>query len=879
MAANTEMHHTDTIKPINTEDRHTPMMQQYLRLKAEHPDILLFYRMGDFYELFYDDAKRAAQLLDITLTARGKSKGQPIPMAGVPYHSVDSYLAKLVQLGESAAICEQIGDPETSSGPVERKVVRIITPGTLSEENLLDASADSLLIAICSDQRDSYGIASLNLAGGQFTALELRGEANLHAELRRLNPAELLVAEDLGTELPSHCSEQRQRPPWEFDPEQARRLLCEQFDTHSLAGMDCEQLSLGLGAAGCLLLYARRNQCGPLPHIRQLRREQDSDSVILDDATRRNLELDSSLSGQAGNTLLEVLDNTVTPMGRRLLGRWLNRPIRSLPTLQQRQSAVAALQDARRYEPLRDGLKKIGDIERVLSRIALGSAKPRDLLRLGIALTAIPDLLAALNRWQTELEGDPARYLLQGLRSFPELCDELQRAIVENPPATTRDGGVFAAGYDAELDELRDLENDQSDFLSNLERRERERTGLSTLKVGYNRVHGYFIEITRLQAESVTLPGDYMRRQTLKNNERYITPELKEHENRVLSSKSRALQCERRLYEQLLQRINEHHAELQTAAETLAQLDVLSNLGERASALEMCRPQFHQRAAIMLRGGRHPVVEQAQEARFIPNDLELHEQRRMLIITGPNMGGKSTYMRQTALIAILAHCGSFVPASEAKLPLLDRIFTRIGSADDLAGGRSTFMVEMNETATILNNATENSLVLMDEIGRGTSTFDGLALAWASARHLADVRRPFTLFATHYFELTALPESCPTVANVHLSATEHQERIVFLHEVHEGPANRSYGLQVARLAGIPKPVLRLAQQKLEQLEARGDGSDDPRLPLFRTAEPPSRPASEHPVLAQLKQLQPDEMSPKEALEALYSLRKLNDKTED
>ncbi len=840
---------------------HTPMMQQYLRLKADHPDVLLFYRMGDFYELFYDDARRAAQLLDVTLTSRGQSAGQPIPMAGVPHHAVEGYLARLIRLGESVAICEQIGDPATSKGPVERRVVRIVTPGTVSDEALLDQRRDNLLVAI---QRggERHGIAALDIGSGRFSVTEVAGREALAAELERLDPAELLLPEDQDFDLAvAERPGARRRPPWEFELDSARRALCEQFQTRDLAGFGCDHLELALAAAGALLAYARTTQRTALPHLRGIAHERSDDCVQLDAATRRNLELDTNLRGGRDNTLLAVLDDTATAMGGRLLQRWLNRPLRDLAAITARQQAIAEL-GAGRHEALRPVLRSIGDSERILGRVALRSARPRDLTRLRDALAALPTL--------AEILGDAitARLVELTVRagSFPALVALLDSALVDNPPMVLRDGGVIAAGHDAELDELRTLATHAGDYLTALETRERERTGIATLKVGYNRVHGYYIELSRAQAAQA--PLDYQRRQTLKHAERYIIPELKAFEDRALSAQSRALAREKLLYDALLDALNAALAPLQDSAAAVAELDVLANFAARGEALNLHLPEVTATPGIDIRGGRHPVVEQSLAEPFIANDLVLDAGRRMLIVTGPNMGGKSTYMRQNALIALLAHVGAGVPAEHARIGLLDRIFTRIGSADDLAGGRSTFMVEMTETANILHNASDRSLVLLDEIGRGTSTFDGLALAWACAQHLARKVRAFTLFATHYFELTALPEQLEGVANVHLDASEYRDRIVFLHSVREGPASRSYGLQVARLAGVPEPVIALAQQELQRLEQSVEGR-----PAATAAAPLQADlfAPADPLRTALAEVDPDQLSPRAALELVYRLR--------
>lgn len=854
-----EKNHSD-----NNVLSHTPMMQQYWSLKKQHPDQLMFYRMGDFYELFYEDAKRAAQLLDITLTARGQSAGQPIPMAGIPFHSAETYLARLVKLGESVVICEQVGDPATSKGPVERQVVRIITPGTVSDEALLDERRDNLIAAVVGDDK-LFGLSVLDITGGRFSVQELKGWETLLAELERLNPAELLIPDDwpLGVPLEKRPGVRR-RVPWDFDPETAHKNLCQQFGTQDLRGFGCTKLSLAIGAAGCLLGYAKETQRTALPHLRSLRHERLDDTVILDGASRRNLELDTNLSGGRNNTLQSVIDRCQTAMGSRLLNRWLNRPLRERKILEARQQAIHCLLEQYQFEQIQPLLKEIGDVERILARIGLRNARPRDLARLRDALKALPNLQTALHSISTA----HLRSLAQSICTYPHLADLLERAIVDNPPAVIREGGVLKMGYDPELDELLNLSENAGQFLLDLEAKEKARTGLPNLKVGYNRIHGYFIELPRSQAEQA--PINYQRRQTLKGAERFITPELKAFEDKALSAKSRALAREKYLYEALLDLLITELAPLQETAAALAELDVLANLAERAQNLDLHCPEFVKTPCLRIQNGRHPVVEQVLDAPFVANDLTLDEQTRMLIITGPNMGGKSTYMRQTALIVLLAQIGSFVPASRCELSLVDRIFTRIGSSDDLAGGRSTFMVEMSETANILHNATERSLVLMDEVGRGTSTFDGLSLAWAAAEHLAHLQA-FTLFATHYFELTVLPESQPKVANVHLTAAEHQERIIFLHHVMSGPANQSYGLAVAQLAGVPAEVIVRAQAHLERLETNS-------LPHPAGKKQPPQPQQAdlfaslpHPVIGILERTDPDTISPRAALELLYNLK--------
>ncbi|MDH0335030.1 DNA mismatch repair protein MutS [Metapseudomonas otitidis] len=853
----------------DTQDlsEHTPMMQQYWKLKNQHPDQLMFYRMGDFYEIFYEDAKKAAKLLDITLTARGQSAGKAIPMAGIPFHSVEGYLAKLVKLGESVVICEQIGDPATSKGPVERQVVRIITPGTVSDEALLDERRDNLLGAVLGDER-LFGLAVLDITSGRFAVQEIKGWENLLAELERLNPAELLIPDDWPQGLPAEKRRGvRRRAPWDFDRDSAKKSLCQQFGVQDLKGFGCENLTLAIGAAGCLLAYAKETQRTALPHLRSLRHDRLDDTVILDGASRRNLELDVNLSGGRDNTLQSVVDRCQTAMGSRLLGRWLNRPLRDRAVLEARQDSITALLDGYRYEGLQPQLKEIGDVERILARIGLRNARPRDLARLRDALTALPALQDAMSG----LDIPHLLTLAGSIRTYPELADLLTRAIIDNPPAVIRDGGVIKTGYDAELDELQALSENAGQYLMDLEVREKARTGLPNLKVGYNRIHGYYIELPRVQAEQA--PADYIRRQTLKGAERFITPELKAFEDKALSAKSRALAREKMLYEALLELLIEQLAPLQDTAAALAELDVLSNLAERALNLDLNRPRFVDEPCLRITQGRHPVVEQVLETPFVANDLTLDDSTRMLIITGPNMGGKSTYMRQTALIVLLAHIGSFVPAARCELSMVDRIFTRIGSSDDLAGGRSTFMVEMSETANILHNATDRSLVLMDEVGRGTSTFDGLSLAWAAAEHLAKLRA-YTLFATHYFELTVLPESEPVVANVHLNATEHNERIVFLHHVLPGPASQSYGLAVAQLAGVPGGVIQRAREHLARLETTSLPHELPQAAPGKPAPPMQSDlfaSLPHPVLEDLAKADPDNLTPRQALDLLYALK--------
>jgi DNA mismatch repair protein MutS len=860
-------------------DQHTPLMRQFFAAKAEHPDVLLFFRMGDFYELFYDDARKAARLLDITLTQRGASAGQPIPMAGVPVHAYEGYLARLVALGESVAICEQIGDPALAKGLVERKVVRIVTPGTVTDEALLQDRRDTLLMAVARGKQ-GFGLAWADLAGGRFLVNEVGNADALEAELARLDPAEVLIPdeEDWPAGLATR-SGLRRRAPWLFDPESGRRQLLQFFNLHDLSGFGIdEQLPckgvLAVAAAGALLGYVEETQKQRLPHLTAIRVETSDGAIAMNAATRRHLELDTRVDGDTRHTLLGVLDSTITPMGGRLLRRWLHRPLRDRVVLRERHDAVDTLIERRLESDLRESFRSLGDIERILSRIALRSARPRDLSTLRDALSLLPRV--------RDILGNADSPRLDALRT--ELGEHdaqaawLQRAIVPQPPVLARDGGVIADGYDAELDELRKLSTHADQFLIDLEAREREASGIPTLKVGYNRVHGYYIEISKGQADKA--PVHYTRRQTLTGAERYITEELKTFEDKVLSARERSLAREKLLYEALIDELNTHPEPLKRCAAALSELDVLICFAERAQALDWARPRLVGEATIRIERGRHPVVEAVRDEPFEPNDLMLHGDdeaqpaRRMLVITGPNMGGKSTYMRQNALIVLLAHIGSFVPASKADIGPIDRILTRIGAGDDLARGQSTFMVEMSETSYILHHATPQSLVLMDEIGRGTSTYDGLALAEACAKHLANQNRCYTLFATHYFELTALAQPGSGIANVHLDAVEHADALVFMHAVKDGPADRSFGLQVAALAGLPKSVVRDARGRLSELEQR---RSEPAPVLSPQAlDTPQQFGLFTPVSAALDALaaiDPDELTPKQALEALYRLKAL------
>ena len=873
----------------NPAEKITPMMAQYMGIKEQHPDMLVFYRMGDFYELFHEDAEKAARILGITLTARGSSGGQPIKMCGVPFHSLEGYLAKLVKIGESCAICEQIGDPATSKGPVERKVMRVVTPGTLTDADLLPEKAERPLLAMCIiTQRKvaTAGLAWLSLASGALRLMEFSGDVatvntRMLQELERIAPAEVLRGDNADLFEEALTCHVNRVPDWHFDVVSGHKSLLDQLSVATLTGFGADNLGAAFGAAGALLRYAQSTQGRGLQHVRTLTTETENEFIGLDAATRRNLELTETIRGQESPTLFSLLDHCRTSMGSRLLRHWLHHARRDQGIARSRHAAIAALGQSDVTGALSHTLAQVPDIERITTRIALLSARPRDLASLRDGLKQLPALRHAMQRALTE------GGLLAAIHhdtATPEAClDLLHRAVALEPAAMVRDGGVFARGFDAELDELRALSENAGQFLVDLETRERARTGIANLRVEYNKVHGFYIEVTNGQATKV--PDDYRRRQTLKNCERYITPELKAFEDKALSAQDRALAREKMLYDVLLGDLAPFIGELQTIARALAQLDVLVSLTDHALRHNWCAPQLVETSCVNIVEGRHPVVENQIE-RFIANDCRFVDERRLLLITGPNMGGKSTFMRQVALIVLLAYVGSYVPAASAAIGPIDRIFTRIGATDDLAGGRSTFMVEMTEAAAILNGATANSLVLMDEIGRGTSTFDGLALAWAIARHLIDTSRSFTLFATHYFELTQLPDNHPTAANVHLSAVEHKDSIVFLHAVQDGPASQSYGLQVAQLAGVPQPVIKAARKHLARLEAQALDAT-PQLDLFAAptidanddaVETPAA-AAESPALRELldalDDLDPDALTPREALEQLYQLKRLTE----
>lgn len=844
------------------------MMQQYLKIKAENPELMLFYRMGDFYELFYDDAKRAAEMLDITLTARGKSSGQPIPMAGVPFHAAENYLARLIKKGVSVAICEQVSEVGAQKGPVERKVMRIVTPGTLTDESLLAESEEALLVAVCADASKA-GLATLDMSSGRFVVTEADNDAQLQAELERLKPAEVLVEEDsrLARQL-AHLP-LTPRPAWQFEKRSAERNLTRHFGTRDLSGFGCDALTLAIGAAGCILNFVQETQRGQLAHISGLSVHKPSEYILLDPHSRRNLELTNSLSGNNDHSLLAVINRTTTSMGARRLRHWLNQPLRDHARINQRLDCVDLLQPAELNSTLREHLRQIGDIERILTRVQLNSVNPRELATLARSLKVLPELHAQL----VNIDNQALHQLSAHVQPYPELTDLLSKAIVESPPVVIRDGGFIADGYDDELDQLRALSQNADAFLSELEERERKSSGITALKVGYNRVHGFYIETSRANADQV--PAHYIRRQTLKASERYITPELKEYEDKVLSAREKSLAREKWLYNELIQQILPFASRLRGSSEAIASIDIYATFAERATELGWVRPHFTDQTGIEIVAGRHPVVEHLTSEPFVPNDLLLNPERRMLIVTGPNMGGKSTLMRQNALIVLLAHIGCPVPADSATIGPIDRIFTRIGASDDLSTGQSTFMVEMTEAANILHNATQHSLVLMDEIGRGTSTFDGLSLAWACAEYLSAQNRAMCLFATHYFELTELAELHSSIHNVHLDAVEHEGTIVFMHKAKSGPASKSYGLQVAQLAGIPAVAVDIARNKLQFLES--EEAPRPQSPAADSENPIPQldlfSAAPSPAVEYLNTLEPNDLSPREALDHLFELVEL------
>jgi DNA mismatch repair protein MutS len=850
--------------PAQTQQspQHTPVMQQFLGFKAEYPDMLLFFRMGDFYELFYDDAKKAARLLNITLTKRGKSGGNAIPMAGVPYHAVDNYLAKLIKLGESVVICEQVGDPALSKGPVERKVVRIITPGTITEDVLLNERVANVLLSIY-QTNNRTGLASVELSSGQLSLTEIDSDESIEDVIAQYQPAEILISETHKLEISNSSNKTiTKRPDWHFNQSSAETIIKEQYKVKDLKGFGCQNMTVAVSALGCLIQYLNDTQKTNLPHLQTPKINLANEILQIDAVSRRNLEIETGLVEDKSHTLLNVIDTTSTVMGSRLLRRWIQQPIRNHEKLKLRYDAIEKLLHNRIHSDFHENMRSICDIERIMSRVALRSARPRDLIQLRDSFTILPKIKKHLDK----IDSPRLIALSQDIKLFPELLETLNTALIDEPPVIIRDGGVIADGYDSILDELRKLSNDAGQFLIDLEEQEKQRTGIQGLKVGYNRVHGYYIEISRIHSSNV--PDDYVRRQTLKATERFITPELKDFENNILSAKDKSLAREKVLYAQLLDTVAAYLSELQSCALALAEFDIYLCFAEIAETLNFTVPTLTDEKGISIKAGRHPVVEQIQSEPFIANDLSLDAEHQMLIITGPNMGGKSTYMRQTALIVLLAHIGSYVPADKATIGPVDRIFTRIGASDDLASGRSTFMVEMTETANILNNATNNSLVLMDEIGRGTSTYDGLALAWACASHLAKTTQAYTLFATHYFEMTSLPEFESNVVNVHMDVVEHGDEIVLLHAVKPGPANQSYGIQVASIAGIPKTIISAAKHRLNQIEQH-DSKDKP-------AQPQADLFNKNPLEEKLKTIDPDSTSPKQALQLLYELQAMLDR---
>ena len=845
-----------------TNANHTPMIQQYLRIKSEHPDLILLYRMGDFYELFFEDAKRVSALLDITLTHRGQSAGTPIPMAGVPYHAVDNYLARLIKMGESVAICEQIGDPATSKGPVERQITRILTPGTITEDQLLDAKQDTILLAIY-EQQGQFGLAWVDLSGGRFHLLHVADENALIASLHHLKPAEILIIENSPLLSTRHQYPFKTRSAWEFDAQQAQQLLREQFAVSHLNGLADKQYAVAYPAAGCLLNYLKITQRQALPHLKQITLETHNDYLQIDAATQRHLELFSNYQGGRENTLIEILDATSTVMGSRLLKRWLARPLRDHALIEKRQQAISELIQHQQISTLQSTFRLLPDIERITSRVALKSAKPRDLTQLRQTLAVIPDIQALILHHVAPY----IRELSEQVRPQPELLQLLSRAIVESPPLLIRDGGVIAEGFDPILDELRSLSEHANETLVKLELEEKAKTGLSSLKLGFNRVQGFFIELSQGQADKA--PAHYQRKQTLKNVERFITPELKAFEEKVLSAEVKALAREKALYEQLLETVLGYLLPLKSLAEGLATLDVLTNFAERALTLHWCCPKLVKDNIISIEAGRHPVIEQVLKEKFIANPLALDTDQPIILLTGPNMGGKSTYMRQNALIVLLTYIGSYVPASSAKIGPIDKLFTRIGANDDLASGRSTFMVEMTETAFILRQATAHSLILIDEMGRGTSTYDGMALAYATCAYIAQHIKSYTLFSTHYFELTQLPQQFPCIKNQHVKATVNQNRIIFLYQIEPGAANRSYGLEVARLAGLPEAVLNLANDYLSHHIDQGSQSSSyvPNLSI----DLPDKLYTSSPIIDLIERIDPDTLTARDALELIYQLK--------
>ena len=852
--------------PQENFSTHTPMMQQYLRIKAAHPNILLFYRMGDFYELFFEDAKLASELLDITLTARGKSAGLTVPMCGVPFHAVDNYLARLVNLGRSVALCEQIGDPSTSRGPVERQVKRIITPGTLTEDGLITDEKESILMALNTSGDNHYAASWINLSSAHFEVNEYKNISEIQTIMGYINPSEIIVPDGLKLD---HFSDHpiKSVDRLYFDSLEGRHILNRHFSVSNLNGFGIDSLDLGIGTAAAALRYAQEAQCQPLKFIQSIHKTSDQARIQIDSHSRRNLEIDQRL-GESGteNTLYDTFNLTSTPMGSRLLRSWLIAPLTDQTETSERLDFVQSILSSDSMVDMNTVLKTFGDMQRIVTRVHIGTANPRDLARLRVGLNNLNELHRIIH--DLDEYGDSEKLRFSSLPSTIAIKEKLTAAITENPPATIRDGGMIANGFDDELDELRNLTSNAAEYLRSLESREKDRTGIGTLKVGYNRVHGYFIEVSRSSPNS-ELPMEYVRRQTLKNTERYITPELKTFEEEALTSQSKALKREKILYEELIEELQRSGEQLRLVADMVARLDVLTAYASAAHDYKLVRPKFISEPLINIEEGRHPVVSNRLKTSFVPNPTIMDDSRRMLIITGPNMGGKSTYMRQTALIIVLAYAGSFVPAKSTTLGPIDRIFTRIGASDDLAGGRSTFMVEMTEAAQILHQATRSSLVLLDEIGRGTSTFDGLAIAWATAQNIALQNGSFTLFATHYFELTDLTNELSHAANVHLDAVEHNGEVVFLHTLKDGPASQSYGIQVAKLAGMPRAVLNLAQEKLLTLESLSADTSQGELFQDQIVSNPLK-FEETEILEKLQGLEPENTTPREALELIYEL---------
>jgi DNA mismatch repair protein MutS len=863
-------------RPIQPQ---TPMLQQYFRAKAEYPEALLMMRVGDFYELYGEDAEIAARELEIVLTGRDDGKNGRVPMAGVPYHAVERYVARLVQKGYKVALMDQMEDPRFARGLVKRKVTRVLTPGTVLEDSMLEERSNNYLVAAVAGEKLS-GLGVVDVSTGEFLATEIRGElslARIVQEIVRLQPAECLVPKD-ATDLAAAIEEACNATVTLYDPQEyadrrdARQLLLQHFQTQSLRGFGCEDYSVGLEAAAMVLRYLKRNQVSALQHIRTLSTYSVDNFMYLDAAARRNLELTRSLvDGSRKGTLIEVLDMTRTAMGARLLRRWLDEPLQDIEAIETRLQCVQELvNDSLTREEVRHQLGRLGDLERMTSRIATGVASPRDLAALRQSLQVLPELHAALQPVQTPR----LQHLREAIRGMPDLVGFIARAIVDDPPATLKDGGVIRDGFHAELDAIRRAQREGKQWIAELEMRERERTGIPSLKVGYNAVFGYYIEVSKPHLSKV--PADYLRKQTTVNGERFITPELKEMEAQITGAEERALILEQELFSMVREEVALHAPEILDIARAVAELDVLANFAEVAVRNDYHRPVVHLGTHIRIRNGRHPVVERFGIQTFIPNDCVLDDEQRMIVLTGPNMSGKSTYLRQVALICLMAHIGSFVPADEAEIALIDRIFTRVGAHDELATGQSTFMVEMTETATILNHATERSLVVLDEIGRGTSTYDGLAIAWAVAEALVQIGCK-TLFATHYHYLNELANLMPGVRNYRVAVKEQGEQIIWLHKVLPGGTDKSYGIQVARMAGVPPEVVARAQEILRDLERQSTQRGGMASAIAPDAEAVSSvkvhkrklqltlfEAEKHPVIEELEKMDVTTLSPLEAL---------------